>query len=253
MNVPEIAARLARAGRLEAPPLCVYGADEPPVGSAPAQDQGRCVARAIFGLANDPDGPDAIHHQQLEGRCCPGGQAWCGFQPFRPMLKYFLSTGTPSFRNGKAEHLLASPDLAEARMEAAGRITAPGRTLVIQRASTFELSNNGPEVLSFLVFGGAEQVRNLCSLAYFGLDSSINAQMPWGPSCASFVSYPAGMIEHGPHGQLVLGPTDPTTNRWFPPDQLSLGIPFELARTMAQQLDDSFIGKLPKVAYPPRG
>jgi hypothetical protein len=252
MNVHEIAERLSRAGRLDAHTLCVYGADEPPAGSVPAQEQGRCVARAIYELASTPGGADAIHHQQLDGRCCPGGQAWCGFQPFRPMLKHFLSTGTPSFRNGKAEHLLASPELADARLASAGRITAPGRTIVIQRASTFQYADGGPEVLSFLVFGGAEQVRNLCSLAYFGLDSSVNAQMPWGPSCASFVSYPAGMIEHGPQGQLVLGPTDPTTNRWFPPEQLSLGIPYERARAMALQLDDSFIGKLPAVAYPAR-
>ena len=253
MNVSQIAERLARAGRLGARPLCVYGADEPPAGSSAAQELGRCVAHAIYRLACESDLGDAIHHQQLEGRCCPGGQAWCGFQPFRPMLKHFLSAGTPAFRDGKAEHLLASPELAEARLASAGAITAPGPFLVVRKAASFEPGEGEPEILSFLVFGGAEQLRNLCSLAYFGLDTSMGVQMPWGPSCASFVSYPAGMIEHGPHGQLVLGPTDPTTNRWFPPDWLSLGIPFDLAKAMARQLDDSFIAKQPRVAYPPRG
>jgi len=58
------------------------------------------------------------------------------------------------------------------------------------------------------------------------------------------------MVEKAPKNCIIIGPTDPTGNYWFPQNYLSMGIPFEIAIRMARDLDDSFILKRPEVAYP---
>ena len=83
-------------------------------------------------------------------------------------------------------------------------------------------------------------------------ESSYEVQIPWGPSCASFISYPARMIENGLKNSVIIGPTDPTGNNWFPDNFLSIGIPLETAIQMARDVDSSFIGKRPQIAYPKR-
>jgi hypothetical protein len=47
-----------------------------------------------------------------------------------------------------------------------------------------------------------------------------------------------------------VGPSDPTGNTWFPLDLLIMGIPAELAQQMATDLEESFICKRCKIAYP---
>ncbi|MFX1575204.1 MAG: hypothetical protein ACFFB0_20910 [Promethearchaeota archaeon] len=74
--------------------------------------------------------------------------------------------------------------------------------------------------------------------------------MPWGPSCASFVTYPAGMVENGTKNSIIIGPTDPTGNYWFPENYLSMGLPFEIAKRMANDFESSFIVKRSEIAYP---
>ncbi|KKK92579.1 hypothetical protein LCGC14_2701530, partial [marine sediment metagenome] len=49
---------------------------------------------------------------------------------------------------------------------------------------------------------------------------------------------------------IIIGPSDPTGNYWFPRNYLSIGIPFEIAKRMARDLDQSFITKRSEVAYP---
>ena len=105
---------------------------------------------------------------------------------------------------------------------------------------------------TLLCFGKAEQIRNLCSLVYFHSEKSSGIQIPWGPSCASFITYPAGMIEINNQPCVILGPTDPTGNFWFPQSFLSMGIPFKIAKQMAEDVDSSFIIQRPKIAYPER-
>ena len=62
-------------------------------------------------------------------------------------------------------------------------------------------------------------------------------------------SYPTGLINKDKNN-VILGPTDPTGNYWFPPNYLSLGIPIEIAKRMANDVDDSFIVKRPEIAFP---
>ena len=246
----EVGSKLKQAGRLSSQPLCIYGTDTPPSDSTPSIDIHRCIAKVSFSLAKHST-YSAIHIGiDNKKQCCPGGQAWFGYQDFRPNLNYFLSTGTPNFREGKSEFLISNPDIAGNRLRSAGKITPLGKYIVIHR--TDQAIEGDPEIKAFLCFGIAEQIRNLCSLAYFHSKSSYGIQIPWGPSCASFISYPTGMIENGPEDRVIVGPTDPTGNHWLPDNFLSMGIPLETAMQMARDVDSSFIGKRPKFAYPRR-
>ena len=138
----------------------------------------------------------------------------------------------------------------ERRLNSIGKITPLNKFIVIRKSD--QISEQNKEIKAFLCFGTVEQIRNLSSLYYFHSELSYGIQIPWGPSCASFISYPTGMIKLNRKTGIILGPTDPTGNFWFPQNYLSMGIPSEIARQMAEDVDSSFIGKRPKIAYPPR-
>lgn len=250
LTLQEIGLKLKQAGRLPTHPLCIYGTEHPPDDSIPSVELDRCIAKAIYLLSTHPELTAINIGLDETNKCCPGGQTWLGYKPFQPMLKYFLSTGTKDFRNGQSEFLIATPELSEQRLKSTGKISALGTNIIIHRSD--KIKENDQDVKAFLCFGTSEQIRNLCALSYFRSESSLGGQIAWGPSCASFVSYPAGMIEKGPKNSVILGPTDPTGNYWFPDTYLSIGIPLKTAKQMAEDLELSFIGKRPKIAYPPR-
>ena len=248
LTIKEIGIKLAQAGRLETSVLCVYGSEILPVNATPIKKINRCLANAIFTLSTQKNiNKVYIGEDDLEGYC-PGGQAWFGYNSFMPMLKYFLSTGSKDFRGGAAEFLIANPELAEKQLKSIGNITPLGRYTIIQKSDG--LDDQNVEVKAFICFGVAEQIRNLCSLAHFRPENVVNIQIPWGASCVSFITHPAGMAENSPKNSIIIGPTDPTGNYWFPQNYLSIGIPFDIAKRMAHDLDQSFITKRPKIAYP---
>jgi len=248
-SVSEIGNRLARAGKLKIRPLCVYGAEDIPAGVVPSASVNSCIARAIMTLAVHETTPPIYVAAHMHERCCAGGLAHFGFTEFNPGIKYFVSTGSKGFRNGAAEYLRASPELFEENRKLMGKITAPGKYIIIQPCA--DLGNQEPAVRSVLCFGIAEQIRNLCSLVHFrSRDPFREVLVPQGASCASFVSYAAGMVQNAPADAVFVGPCDPTGNSWFPPDHLSLAIPIKIARRMSADLNDSFIVKRPTVAYP---
>ncbi len=247
-NIKDIALNLKEAGRLTCSPLCIYGSEFIPKNSISITKINRCIASAIFTLSID-DNLESLYigKNALEG-CCPGGRAWFGYDSFLPQLKYFLSTGVKNFRGGAAEFLLATPDLAEKQLNIAKKIKSLGKYTVIQKAEA--IRDGGIDVNTFLCFGIAEHIRNLCSLFYFRPEESTIVTIPWGPSCASFVTYPAGLERNFNNNQIIVGPTDPTGNYWFPKNYMSIGIPLPIAQRMANDLDPSFISKRPKIAYP---
>ncbi|UCG02416.1 MAG: DUF169 domain-containing protein [Candidatus Heimdallarchaeota archaeon] len=246
----DIGSKLKQAGRLSSQPLCIYGTDTPPAESISSTEINRCIARVIFTLATDSTHSGVYISVDKKKKCCPGGQAWLGFQPFMPYLKHFLSSGSPDFRNGSAEYLISDPDLVEKRLKSIGKVTPLDEFIIIQRSD--QIFEQHQQIKAFLCFGEAEQIRNLCSLIYFRSEKSSGIQIPWGPSCASFISYPTGMIKFNQQECAILGPTDPTGNFWFPHSFMSMGVPFNIARQMAEDLDSSFIIQRPKVAYPVR-
>ncbi|MFW9875761.1 MAG: DUF169 domain-containing protein [Candidatus Thorarchaeota archaeon] len=248
LTIKEVGIKLTRAGKLKASPLCVYGSETLPENTIPIYKINRCIANAIFMLSTDKDLSSVYIGNNILEWCCPGGQAWLGYKAFLPMLKFFLSTGSQDFREGAAEFLIANPDLAEKQLRSIGKITPIGKYTVIQKCDSIDKENL--DIKAVICFGISEQIRNLCSLAHFRPDKAFNVQIPWGASCASFISYPAGIIEKGPKNCIIIGPTDPTGNYWFPQYYLSMGIPLDIARRMANDLDDSFIIKRSQVAYP---
>lgn len=249
LSVREIGEKLGLAGRLKHRPLCVYGSETIPPGAIMASTVDRCIARAMFTMASRTD-LSSIYISGEDEECCGGGKVWMGFADMNPMLKYFVTTGTKEFRGGAAEYLKATPELFEKSRAVLGRITPPGKYIVAAPCSEITEDTG---VLSVLLFGAGEQVRNLAGLAQFTEYEQFSTVVtPGGPSCATYVTYPAGMAENAPKEAVFLGPTDPTGNIWFPPELMAMGIPVGKARQMAENMSESFIVKKAKVAYPER-
>jgi hypothetical protein len=249
ISISNIGAKLVEACELNAEPLCVYGSSRIPEGVVASTSVSSCVARAIVTLAFHAGKPPIYVTTDMPETCCGGGLAQLGFREFNPGIKYFVSTGTKDFRDGSAEYLRASPELVEESRKRMGKIEPPGRYLIISRCS--DLQNEDPGVRSIICFGVAEQIRNMCSLAQFRSKEPFHQVLfPQGASCASFVSYAAGMVEHAPPDSVFVGPCDPTGNYWFPEDHLSLAIPIKVARTMVEDIEQSFLTKRASIAYP---
>jgi hypothetical protein len=64
------------------------------------------------------------------------------------------------------------------------------------------------------------------------------------------ITFPAGMSENAPKDSAYVGPTDPTGNPWLPPELMIMGIPSGLAQQMTADLEESFICKRSRIAYP---
>lgn len=247
LNVEELGKKLMGAGRLKLRPLCVYGTAEIPEGAIPSYKIDRCIAKAVYTSALFEKTP-ALYLEAAHEQCCGGGIVWTGLGEPNPMLKYFVTVGTPEFRGGAAEHLKATPELFEESMKRAGKITPPGKYIVIGPCN----NNISPETVKALIlFAGSEQIRNLCGLVQFNSsDPFFKTLIPGGPTCATMLTFPAGMAENAPKSSAYVGPTDPTGNTWLPPDLMIMGIPAELAQQMASDLEESFIFKRSRIAYP---
>lgn len=264
-SVKEIGARLAGAFRLSARPLAVYGAESPPPDAWHLADVNRCLAVAMVRMATgaaslvgEPEvegthiAPPALYvtRDEPEG-CCIGGLTHMGFAERPEYIRYFVSSGKADVRGGAAEYLKATPELVDAAEKAIGPVTPPGTYLVISTCDA--VPEPDPGVRSICCFGTAEEIRNLAALVHFDHANPFSPVIvPWGPACATMVSYPAHMAAHTPPDSVFLGPQDPTVNHAIPPDWLVMGIPIDIARRMAANLERSFIGKRPKVAFPDR-
>ncbi|MDK2946957.1 MAG: hypothetical protein PWQ63_117 [Methanolobus sp.] len=247
LSVRELGNRLVEAGRLKLRPLCVYGTDEIPQGAIPSYKIDRCIPKVVY-TASLIEKTPPVYVEADHKQCCGGGLVWMGFAEPHPKLKYFVTVGTPDFHGGAAEHLKATAELFDEQKQRAGKITPPGRYIVLA-----PYTDNIPSdaVRSVILFAGAEQIRNLCGLAQFrSSDPFFRTLVPAGSTCAMMITFPAGMAENAPKDSAYVGSTDPTGNLWLPPDLMIMGIPASLAWQMAADKDDSFIGKRSKLAYP---
>ncbi len=247
LSIKQMGETLAKAGRLKLTVLCVYASDSLPERALPLAKINRCVTKAIMSLAAGDRPPAYISNEGLGG-CCPGGQSWLGYIEFPQLLKHFISTGHRDFRNGAAEYLKMSPELVDESRANIGKITPLPGNLIIRPSKDLEVD---PGVRSFLLFANAEQTRNICALNHFCTSDAFgSAIIPWGPTCASFITYPASLAEKAPKDALFVGPVDPTGNEWFPPDLMAISMSIAMARRLCDAYDASFISKRPKVAYP---
>jgi hypothetical protein len=247
LSVGELGKKLVESGRLKLRPLCVYGTDEMPQDAVPSYKIDRCIARVAYSVALS-EKKSAVYIEAGHEQCCGGGLVWMGFAEPHPKLKYFVTVGIPDFRGGAAEHLKATAELFDEQKERIGKITPPGKYIVIAPC-TDEIEP--ATIRSVILFAGAEQIRNLCGLAQFSSsDPFFKTLVPAGATCSVMITFPAGMAEYAPKNSAYIGPTDPTGNPWFPPDMLVMGIPASLAIQMSDDMDESFIGNRGKIAYP---
>lgn len=248
ISIKEIGESLKEAGKLKTSPLAIYGSEKIPENGEPMRSLDRCVAKAILATAIADKAPHIYISKDTLRGCCPGAMTYTGFTKPAKYIKYFVSTGHKNFRGGEAEYLKESPETVEGFLESIGEITPPGKYLVIGKSE--DLKDN-TDVRSFLCFGNGEQIRNLANLIHFRTKNPFNAiNMPFGPACSTFITYPSGMAEKAPKNTAFVGPVDPTGNIWFPPEYMAIGIPLDTAIKMHEDLDRSFISKRPQVAYP---
>jgi hypothetical protein len=247
ITIRQIGETLSQAGRLRHNVLCVYSSITIPKDAVALAKINRCVTKAIMSVAIG-DRPIAYISNESLGGCCPGGQSWLGYIDFPPLIKHFISTGHRDFRNGAAEYLKMSPELVDESRANIGKITAMPGNLIIRPCKDLD---DDPGVRSVLLFAKAEQTRNICALNHFcSADAFGSAIIPWGSTCATFITYPAGMAEKAPKDAVFVGPVDPTGNEWFPEDLMSISLPLATARRMCEAYERSFIVKRPKVAFP---
>ncbi len=249
MPIQDIGVKFKAACHLATRPLFIAAADGVPAGSVEITSIDRCIAKAMFKMASTPTIPPAYMSADQTGKGCPGGMQWTGFCEANPMIKYFVSSGHKDFRNGVAEYLRATPEIADEAARKAGKFAVPGKYLVFIPCTT--PPPNTVRVLALTCFGTAEQVRNLAALAQFrSTEIFYRVIMAEGPACSTLVSFPAGLAENAPKDTAYIGPGDPTGNAWFPPDFMALGIPITLAAQMAEDIDASFLTKRPHIAFP---
>ncbi|WP_067053160.1 DUF169 domain-containing protein [Methanofollis ethanolicus] len=247
-----IGRRLSAAFRLLTEPLAVCGAEEVPADAVPLSSVHRCIAVAMCRMATrGTDVPALYLGEDVKAGCCPGGLVHMGFSERSDDIRWFVSTGRPDVRGGVAEYLKADPGLVDACFACAGPVTPPGRYLVIRPCRTV---TDADVVRSLCLFGTSEEIRNIAALVHFDRADPFSPVIaPWGPACATFVSYPAGMAAGAPPDAAFMGPTDPTVNPALPPDIMGVGIPAAVARRMIRNLDASFVVRRPRVAFPDHG
>jgi hypothetical protein len=244
MTVNEVGARLSEAGRLELRTLCVCAAEKPPVGLSRVSDiittGHRCLGKASLMVATGVSDGYYVDRDAPKG-ICQGAMGWLGLVEFTPAVLDDLATGPD------AMFLKESPQCAGRTLKAIGKTRFPGAHLVVQATEKAV----DIEALSYLCFGSAEQVRNLCGLLHFGSNSPFGQiDAAWGSFCASFIAFPSGLAEGAPKNTAFLGPTAPDGNPWFPMDLMAIAIPAAVALRMAGHVDSSFVTHCAETTYP---
>ncbi|NTV00623.1 MAG: DUF169 domain-containing protein [Methanoregulaceae archaeon] len=248
-SIRELGELIATTFRLGTSPIAVHGADEPPDGGVFLPSIHRCLATAMVRMSTGDAPPVVYLGEDKKTGCCPGGLSHTGYIRRPPAISHFVSSGRPGVPDAPAEYLKANPELVDACFAAMGTITPPGRYLVVRTTESVPVLFTGVRALSF--FGRAEQVRNLVAQVHFDRSEPFYPVLvPWGPACATLVTYPAGLAANTPPDSAFLGPQDPTLNYALPPDILGIGLPVGMARRVAENIGKSFITKRTEVAFP---
>ena len=244
MSARLVGEQLSKAGRLKLRPLCVYSPEDVPTGTVKVSDLikngERCLAKAILMMAAGD--ARAISISADTKGVCFGAMCFMGYAPISKPIMIDIAVSGES-----AAYLKGTSDVCNRTMDSIGKVTAPGKHLVIGKCDFA----GDVKPLSYLCFGNAEQIRNLCGLIHFSAESAFGQiEAPWGSGCSLFVTYPAGMAEGAPRGTAFLGPVAADGNPWLPEDMMVLSIPAAVAERMAGDLERSFIALRPEMTYP---
>ena len=170
ISIKEIGRSLVKAGRLETRPLCIYGSETIPENAVSSTQLHFCISNAMVALALRTDFKVIYYGKDTKWGSCPGAKAWLGYEGFNPFLQHFLSTG---YKNTPSENLVATPELALDKLKSIGKITPVGKYTVIRVCD--DVSEENIDVKAIVCFGKAEQIRNLCMLTYFDINTAFNA------------------------------------------------------------------------------
>ncbi len=242
LSIGQIGALLANSVNMKTSPVCVYGSDQIPKNAVRSSLLSDCLACNMYQIAEGRiKDPVYVGNEPGQIFCrCVGGPAWFGYRGFDPMLPEMMSTGSEADKQD-GKHLKENKTIACETYRAVGDIKPLGRYLVIRRCDDFQEDFG---VKCIVCFSSGEQIRDLCALAHFGSHNVFNLiSVPWGPACATLVTYPAGMAGNASLSQIFIGPTDPSARDWLPEDYLAIGIPEDMARKMANDVGRSFLAK----------
>jgi hypothetical protein len=242
-SIAEIADAISAAIDLENKLVCAYGSDRIPEKSIRSSSISDCVASAVYQIAaGKVTKPIYVGDEASQLFCrCIGGPAWFGYGPFDPSLVGLMATGSEDMEGCAPKHLKESEAIACSSYQTVGEIAPLGKYVVMR--SCHDMSED-PGVRCIICFATAAQIRDLCALAHFRRDDVFAAiSGPWGPSCATMLTYPAGMAENASADRIYAGPTDPSSKEWLPEDYMVLGIPLKIARAMAEDIEHSFMGR----------
>lgn len=237
-SIREIGNALARAVNLKTEPICVYGSDRTPERGVQASSVSNCIASAMYMMATGiVAGPIYAGYMLDQPFCrCIGGPAWFGYKDYDPRL-----TGIIATEGSDPKHLKINVTVSDETFRAVGKIEPIGSYVVMRSCDEVE---DDPGVRSIACFATGEQVRDLCALAHFRSNDVFGKiTVPWGPTCSSLVTYPAGMSENAPPDRIFLGPTDPSAREWLPEGYMTIGIPARVARIMAEDVEKSFLSR----------
>jgi hypothetical protein len=245
LSAKEVGEQLEKAGRLKLKPLCVYGAEEVPSGMVQVPDVvktgHRCLAKALLLVSAGKADGIYLGGNVIRG-ICQGSLGWLGLAEFPEEVCNDMSCG-----GSEPMYLKESPECVAWTLKKIGKVDFRHKYLIIQTCE--KAADVRP--LSYLCFGYAEQVRNLCGLVHFGSDAPFGQiEAPWGSFCATFVAFPSGMAKGAPKDTVFIGPTAPDGNPLLPPDMMVIGIPAKIADRMANDVDKSFVVKCPETTYP---
>jgi len=242
-NIKEINEALTEAVDLDTELVCVYGSDHIPEKSLLVSSASSCLASAIYEMAKGNVSSPLYAAYEPQGRICRcmGGPAWFGYSPFDSKLMSLLASGSDELIGCSPKHLKENRNIAKNTICSIGKVKPLGRYVIMSCCNDIR---DDREVRCIICFADGEQTRDLCALAHFGTDDVFGSiSIPWGPSCATMITYPAGMAENAPNA-LFIGPTDPSAREWLPKGCMILGIPIGIAKRMAKNANESFLAKL---------
>ncbi len=241
LTIEEIGRILADLVDLETKIVCVSGSEEIPDCGVRTSSISGCLASAMYQMATGaiPGPLYAGYEQDLPFCRCIGGQAWFGYRSFDPRLMSLLASGSEDLKGLTPKRLKKSREIAQKTISSIGKVLPLGRYVVM---SCCEGLQDDRGVRCIICFGSSEQIRNLCALAHYASRDVFDPiSIPWGPSCATMITYPAGMAENAPSDMLFVGPSDPSASVWLPKGCLVVGIPVKMARMMAECAKQSFL------------
>lgn len=180
------------------------------------------------------DGTTVAFSKETMG--CSGGARYSGFATgLRPNFRYFLSCGIPGEMEG--ERYKKTPEIVEESMKNFPQIMAPARYLVFKRWDAVE---PGEEPAVAVFFARPDVLAGLFTLANFREAGPSSVIAPFSSGCGSIIGIP--FIEReNPKPRAVFGLFDPSARPYVGEDVLTFAVPMSKFRTMAEDVDESFL------------